>query len=61
MPRQIAVGLLLVLEVVHPLLVGGRVVEVVHGLLGRQMGVAGPAVLLAVRAVGRVAVEKLPR
>ena len=56
---QVSVGPLLVLKVVHPLLVGRGVVEVVHRLFGRQMGVAGPAVLLAVRAVGRVAVDEI--
>ena len=49
---QNAVGLLFVPMILHPLLVYGDAVIVVESGLYSKMSVAGPAVLLALRAVG---------
>ena len=56
---EVAVGELRVEEVPQPLLVGGRVLKEVLRKLARDGGVARPAVLLAVRAVGRHAVHEV--
>ena len=56
-PRQLAAGPLAVHKVPEPLAVGVGHVEVQQGLLRGELGVAGPAVLLPVGAVGGDAVE----
>ena len=50
--RELTVRALAVHHAVQPLAVGGLDIEIPEPELGRELGVAGPAVLLAMRTVG---------
>src|SRR5258707_631722 len=55
--RQLARWPLLVSEVVDPFLVKADAIEVEQALLGREMRIAGPAVLFSMRAICRDALQ----
>ena len=56
---KVSVVLLLIAQVSDPFFIGGCVFPVIHCLFTRQLGVSGPSVLFAVRAIGGIPIDKI--